>query len=291
MTSTTHHLEPAGDDAARTASSGAPDAPAVVLVHGMRTSSAIWSAQVAALHEAGIGARAVDLPGHGVRFDDRFSLDAAFDVVDDAFAELTADRPGAPLVLVGLSLGGYTSLAYAARHRDRLEGRLQGVVAAACSTETYGAPLRMFGSALRGGLAAQRVTRELGGRVRDSFDRSLGRWAVPEPLRAVRPGALPALVGPALPVVTHRTPGWDLVADAVSDLAGQSSRRNLRRVGVPVWLVNGERDQLRRQQHHLVRTAPGTQLVVVPGAGHDVSVEAPDAFNAAMFDALAAFAR
>jgi pimeloyl-ACP methyl ester carboxylesterase len=38
-----------------------------------------------------------------------------------------------------------------------------------------------------------------------------------------------------------------------------------------------------------VRAVPGTRLVVVPGAGHDVSLEAPAAFNEAVLDALAAF--
>ena len=37
----------------------------VVFVHGIRTSRTMWRRQVAHLEEAGIGARSLDLPGHG----------------------------------------------------------------------------------------------------------------------------------------------------------------------------------------------------------------------------------
>lgn len=49
-------------------------------------------------------------------------------------------RFGTPPLLVGQSLGGYASLAYAARN----EGRVAGVVLAGCSTEIRGWPLRAY---------------------------------------------------------------------------------------------------------------------------------------------------
>ena len=51
----------------------------------------------------------VDLPGHGASTDPRFSVRAAFDAIDEAVQGFDT-----PPLLVGLSLGGYTSLAYAA---------------------------------------------------------------------------------------------------------------------------------------------------------------------------------
>lgn len=107
----------------------------VVLVHGVRTSSAIWAEQVAALTRHGHPCTAVDLPGHGTRTGERFTLEAAMAAIDDA----VRSHPQPPL-LVGLSLGGYTSLAYAARH----EGAVAGVFLSGCSTEIKGWPLRPY---------------------------------------------------------------------------------------------------------------------------------------------------
>ncbi len=77
----------------------------------------------------------VDLPGHGTNADARFSIRAAFAAIDTAVRGFDT-----PPLLVGLSLGGYTSLAYAARHPDAVAG----VVLAGCSTQIKGKPLRLY---------------------------------------------------------------------------------------------------------------------------------------------------
>jgi len=106
-----------------------------VFVHGVRTSSAIWAPQVAALTRLGHRYVAVDLPGHGRRAAERFTMAGALAAIDGAVRNL--DTPPLP---VGLSLGGYTSLAYAARN----EGRVAGVVLSGCSTEIHGKPLGAY---------------------------------------------------------------------------------------------------------------------------------------------------
>lgn len=107
----------------------------VVLVHGVSTSSAIWAHQVDVLTRLGHPCVAVDLPGHGSRGHESFTLEAAMRVIDDAVR-----RHPVPPLLVGLSLGGYTSLAYAARH----DGAVAGVFLSGCSTEIRGWPLRGY---------------------------------------------------------------------------------------------------------------------------------------------------
>ena len=104
-------------------------------MHGTRTSSLIWRRQVEALERSGHPTVALDLPGHGQRAHERFSLRGALTAIDDAVASC----PEPPL-LVGLSLGGYTSLAYARRHEDKIAG----VVLAGCSTEIRGKPLGAY---------------------------------------------------------------------------------------------------------------------------------------------------
>jgi pimeloyl-ACP methyl ester carboxylesterase len=254
----------------------------------MRTSGAIWDLQLAAVRAAGYAASAIDLPGHGVRRRERFTMQGAFDAIDEAADDLAGARDDVPLALVGLSLGGYTSLAYAARRTGRHGERLRGVVAASCSTDTHGLPLRTFQAGLGASLAAGRLTRELAGRT----GAAAGRLIVPATLRRAAPGSRAGRgpVTPSLPVVrVPQPPGWDLVSDALRHLAGESSVRNLRAATVPVWLVNGSRDQLRMQERRHARAA--SRLVVLPGAGHDVSLEAPDAFSATVLDAVEAFRR
>lgn len=117
----------------------------IVFVHGTRTSSAIWDPQVAALARAGHATQAVDLPGHGSRTGERFTLTGAVAAIDAAVASHDS-----PPLLVGLSLGGYACLAYAAEHQDRVAG----VVLSGCSTEIAGKPLNLY-RRLTGRLAAR----------------------------------------------------------------------------------------------------------------------------------------
>ncbi|WP_307793608.1 alpha/beta fold hydrolase [Actinotalea soli] len=104
-------------------------------MHGTRTSSAIWHGQLDAVRAAGHEAVAVDLPGHGARSHERFTLDGALETIDRAVRACAS-----PPVLVGLSLGGYTSLAYAARTQTALAG----LVLSGCSTEIRGKPVAAY---------------------------------------------------------------------------------------------------------------------------------------------------
>jgi pimeloyl-ACP methyl ester carboxylesterase len=196
----------------------------VVFVHGVRTSSAIWDRQVAAMTALGHPCRTVDLPGHGSRADERFTLKSAFAAIDEGVR-----RSAAPPLLVGLSLGGYTSLAYAASN----EGRVAGVVLAGCSTEIRGMPIGAY----------RRVSRHVA--------------------RALR----------------RSTKSWHVVTEMLAALGGYSSLTDLRRLAVPVWLVNGRWDILRFGERRYAAANPGVRIAVVRRAGHDVNSHAPVAFN------------
>ncbi|WP_233549824.1 alpha/beta fold hydrolase [Cellulomonas rhizosphaerae] len=200
-------------------------------MHGTRTSSAIWAHQVDALERSGHPTLALDLPGHGTRSGERFSMPAALAAIDDAVATFAV-----PPLLVGLSLGGYTSLAYAQAN----QAKLAGVVLAGCSTEIKGKPLRAY-------------------RRASGFVAGLARAG----------GGT-----------------WHVVTDMLAALAGYSPLADLRRLHLPVWLVNGSRDPLRLDERRYLLAAPGSRLTVVPGAGHDVNSHAPVAFNRVLLDAL-----
>jgi pimeloyl-ACP methyl ester carboxylesterase len=203
----------------------------IVLVHGTRTSSRIWDDQVRALAQEGHPALAIDLPGHGSRSGERFTFAGALAAIDAAVAACPA-----PPLLVGLSLGGYLSLAYAARSPRGLAG----VLLAGCSTEIRGKPLSTYGRA-SGSL-----------------------------VRALRRGR----------------GTWHVVTDMLAAMHGYSPLADLRRVALPVWLVNGARDPLRFGARGFLGAHPGARQWVVPGAGHDVNSHAPVAFNRILLHVL-----
>jgi pimeloyl-ACP methyl ester carboxylesterase len=235
----------------------------VVLVHGMRQDGRTWSAQEEHLAGAGHHVVPVDLPGHGTRLAQRFTLEAAHDVIDEAVSGFPA---GTPVVLVGQSLGGYVSLGWAARHGRTADpaAPLAGVVASGCSTDPRGKPV-----------AAYRSMTDLFARAGASVRRRLLPGAGPVP-------------APAAP--ESRRPGWDLVTDALGQLAGRSSLADLAAVRAPVVLVNGSRCHLRWQEQRYLRAGQRCALVVVPRAGHDVQLDAPAEYNRALSRALDEFA-
>ncbi len=104
----------------------------VVLVHGIRTSATMWRAQVAHLRRRGTPVTAVDLPGHGTRRDEAFTLDGAFATIDAAVQD-AATR--GPVLLVGHSMGGLLSIEYVGAEP---RPPVAGFVAASCTSLPHG---------------------------------------------------------------------------------------------------------------------------------------------------------
>ncbi|OGO51587.1 MAG: hypothetical protein A2Z32_13335 [Chloroflexi bacterium RBG_16_69_14] len=108
----------AGAEAPDIAVAGLPAAPAIVFVHGTRLTRSVWVAQLAGLSDE-FRTIALDLPGHGTRADESFTLDGAADALS---ATIRDQASGGRAVVVGLSLGGYVAMALAAREPDRIRG-------------------------------------------------------------------------------------------------------------------------------------------------------------------------
>ncbi len=219
----------------------------ILLVHGIRTSATMWRSQIAELEADGHEVLAVDLPGHGTRLDDTFTVDSALAAIDDGVSRL-----GGRVMLVGLSLGGYYAMAYAARHPDRVIG----LVAAGCSALPRG-PL----------LSGYRALARLIDRLPDH-----GLWLNEFMVRRFLPpeGAFDVLAGgTALDVMD---PGLRATAtlSPLDDLAAYPG---------PVWLVNGRFDHFRLHERRYLRANRRARLIVVPGATHLVSLVQPQRFT------------
>ena len=230
----------------------------VVLVHGIRTSATMWRAQLAYLDGLGVPAVAVDLPGHGTRMDEDFTLHEALSTIDRAVRE-AATR--GPVLLVGHSMGGLLSLAYTGGEE---KPPVSALIAASCSALPRGAALRAY--------------RFLAGAMDVLPDR--GSWISERVLDATMPPETRADFGAG---------GFALDAQdiALKSLAGLDLAAAVARIRIPLWLVNGQFDQLRMHETLFRRLAPQAELIVVPLTTHLVTAMRPRVFNAVLGVALA----
>lgn len=215
----------------------------VVLVHGSRLSSAQWLLHRAFLQDA-FDVRTPDLPGHGRRMGESFTMPAALAVLAEAVGD-----DAVPTVLVGHSLGGYVAMEYAAQH----PGRLSGLITIGAAAVPSG-----IGAAAYRGLA--RFTEQLGDqRVAAFNDRALERMVDPRIVAALQDqGYGFAAVGPS----------WNAVmAGGRPDL--------LRGLEIPVLIVRGEFDQLGADAGQYLKAARHGELVTVRGASHLLPLTRP----------------
>lgn len=232
-------------------------ASSVVLVHGLRTSKSMWRVQVAALKAAGHEPIAIDLPGHGARIGERFTVAGANDAISTAVASASH-----PVFLCGYSLGGYTSIDWAGR--SPASARITGLLAASCGTQPYRAVLDGW----RIGARAIHNFRDKG--------LSLNNWAV---RRAVRDPEL------ANDVIAGGV-ALDVMDDVLRELRQMHPLASIRRVDVPIWLVNGSLDHFRLEERRYLAAAPDARLIHVRGATHMVSIVRPAEFTRILLDAV-----
>ncbi len=226
----------------------------VVLLHGARTSRTMWRSQVEAVGRTGRTALAVDLPGHGARILERFSVPACLEVIDRAVGSV-----GGRAVLVGLSLGGYLGIAYTARR----PGAVAGLVAAGCSTDSGS---RLTDAWRR---AAQLIARlpDRGARLNQTL---VDRTVPVEGARDLAEGGF----------------ALDVMVDLLTAMRQVRPLEDLARITCPVWLVNGQWDHFRAQERAFAAACPTARLVTVRGATHLVSLVRPVAFNRVLLQAL-----
>lgn len=230
----------------------------IVLVHGIRTSRTMWRAQVEQLQAAGFEVTAIDLPGHGDRLSETFSIDAADAAIEEAV--LAFDRP---VLLVGLSLGGYLAIDYAAKHPERVAG----LMAASCLTLPRGV-----------GLWGYRALARLIHRLPDR-----GRWLNDTMARLFLPPA----------GVTDMAAGGvalDVMDTALGAVGRLDPIASLERYPGPVWFVTGSLDHFRLNQKAFAAAKPQASVVVIRGATHLVSLVKPDEFTGAVTDAASTLA-
>ena len=240
----------------------------LVLIHGFPMDQSIWSAQARAL--AGqCRVLTPDLRGFG-----RSSVTPGKVTVeqwaDDLAAMLDALRIGEPIVLGGLSMGGYVAFRFFQAHR----GRLAGLVL--CDTKAAADTPQAAAGRLE---TAARLERE-------------GPQFLAETM-------LPRLLAPATfngrPEVVDRLREIIMAGDPVgyaATLRGLAERPDstpvLPKIDCPTLLIVGRQDPLSTvaEMNAMARAIPASQIVEIDGAGHVTPMEKPEEVNRAMGEFL-----
>jgi pimeloyl-ACP methyl ester carboxylesterase len=238
--------------------------PPVVLLHAFPLSRAMWRPQVEALRDA-YRVIAPDLRGFGgsAGFVGTPSVEQ---MADDVAALLTDLQVRAPVVLGGLSMGGYVALAFARRHPDRLRALILADTRAEADD------------------AEGRANRE-----------KTIAFARDNPARAVIDQMLPRLVSPEtaarrpevleeVRTIASAQAGAGIVAALQALRDRPDASPSLGAITVPTLVLVGADDALTppARAEALAAAIRGARLVTIPGAGHLSNLEQPEHFNAAL---------
>lgn len=232
---------------------GPPGAETIVFVHGTRLSGSVWAAQ-----QVDLGGRyrtlAPDLPAHGTRADEPFTIDRAA----DALSAVIRDRAtGGRAVVVGLSLGGYVAMALAARE----PGRVRGLVLSGATAEPTGLMSLPF-------LALAAVM----DRVDDERFDQLNAWF----FRTRYP---PAIADPIVAGGFWSRGG----AEALRALVGERFIPRLAAYPGPTLILNGDLDVVFRPgAPAFAAAARDARRVRLAGASHLANLDRPAAFSEAV---------
>ena len=243
--------------------------PAVVLLHGFPLSRTMWDAQVRALsptHRVIVP----DLRGHGESPapDGAYSMDR---MADDVAGLLDGLGIPGPVVVGGLSMGGYVALALALNHPERLRGLILADTRAAADAPE---------AAARREETARDVLRT--GDVGPAVGAMVPRLFAASTLRD-RPGVVAAIRA----AMEQTTPAG--FAGALRGMAARPDRRDrLGEIPVPALVVVGEEDAISppEEARAIADALPCGRLAVIPRAGHLAPCEDPESFNAAVLDFL-----
>ncbi|HVW34698.1 MAG TPA: alpha/beta hydrolase [Acidimicrobiia bacterium] len=240
--------------------SAPPDAPVLVLLHGLGATAEVWDGLTALLPGAWPGPWiAPDLPGHG-RSEPLPAYSFGGLAAEVARALRPEVAPGAPVAVLGHSLGG--------------------VVALTLGTGWFGlAPVAVAGLGIKIRWSSEDLTRAAETALRPP--RAFAHRAEAAD-RALKLAGLAGLLPPTGPftdaAVTPTEGGWRPVLDPAAFAVGAPDVDGLLRAArAAVTLAAGESDPMCPPEH-MAALVPDP--LVLPGLGHNAHVEAPAALLA-----------
>jgi pimeloyl-ACP methyl ester carboxylesterase len=233
------------------ATAPAGNGPVLILLHGAGLNSHMWDAMRRHL-DPRWRVIALDLPGHGARLGEPYTLEAAVAEVRQAARAVAP----APVMLVGDSLGGYTAMAAAsALPQEQLRGLMMG--GSTGDFDTAGL-IGYFNGVL--------------------MVRTLTSFADEQTLLNKAMGKFGFTSDDAKSVVAAGA-SISAVPVAVRALMGEHWRPRLARIKQPVLIVNGTLDA-RAMAHEasFAAATPNARVYHFENCEHGVSIRRPDEF-------------
>lgn len=247
-----------------TGGSGTP----VVLLHAFPFNATMWTPQIESLGDK-FRFIAPDLKGFGdseaPEGEAAYSMDAYADDVKALADELGIDR----FVLAGLSMGGYIALAYMRKYTDG--------VAALVLADTRAEADPPEGIQKRSNQQKQVLQDGTAGLIE-----TLTGALLAESTRANKPDVVKNVQA----AMENPAAGFIGALEAMKNRI--DSTESLAKIDVPTLVIVGENDAVtppeaaRKLHEHI----GGSQLVVIPDAGHISNMESPEAFNGAVAEFL-----
>lgn len=245
---------------------GAGRTPLVVLSHALGLDHHMWDAIIAPLAQTH-DVLVYDQRGHGRSPDPGPSGWSLDDLVEDA-AALIRDRSDAPVVFIGLSMGGMVAQGLAIRHPDLLRAAVF-----AHTVASYSEPVR------QGWMQRIRTVETAG--MPAVLDTVVARY-LGEAFRHQRPDAVAALKSQLLAMDPAA------YAAACRAVSGVNWVPELPRIRCPVLVVAGRHDLGAPVEaaHSLAQATPGAQLAILEHSAHLSPVEEPERLASILQDFL-----
>jgi 3-oxoadipate enol-lactonase len=238
--------------------------PVLLFVHGFPLDHTMWNGQIEAL-SARYRAIVPDLRGFGQsEFTEDTVTMARF--ADDLAALLDSAGIREPVVLCGLSMGGYIALEFWRSYAARLRGLILCDTRAANDTPDAAAARLVL---------ADRVINEGANILPDNM--------IPKLFAPATIKQQPELVEATRQVILRTDPRG--VAAAARGMAQRIDfTALLPDIRCPALLIAGECDAITppADMQRLAQSIPNAQFVVIPNAGHMAPLEQPKAVNAAI---------
>ena len=232
---------------------GPPGAPTIVFVHGMRVTRKMWKPQVERLSDA-YRLITVDLPGHGALSHVSFRLDDAVTTIAEV---ISREARNARAIVIGISLGGYVAMEFAARYPEKVAG----LVIVSATVEPRGWHTAPY---------------HLTAMLMDKLPEPTLNWISRTFFQLVYP---PKKAEPLI------APGFFMRggSQGLRELFGKQFAPRLAAYPGPVLVLNGRFDLgFRMHERRFLAAAHHGRLEVIPRAFHIVNIDQPDAFSNAI---------
>ena len=236
----------------------------LLLLHAWPVDARMWEPQLAVIPDR-LTVAAPNLPGFGGSepAGDVMSMGEAADRALGVLEERGIDRA----VVCGLSMGGYVAFELWRRARDRVIGLVLANTRAVADPPEAAAARRALAERLRseGNVLAEEPPALLSDRAPEYLRAQVRGWIGEQPPAAIAAAALGIAERP----------------DSTPDLAN---------IDVPTLVLTSTEDRLIAPEisAEMAGLIPHGRLETIEGAGHLSNLEAPEAFDAALMEHLAA---